>query len=747
MNHSTRNLVAPIAIFLGLATCGLANPPELTHLSPLAVSPGLTCQVVFHGQHLQSAQQVWMNLAGQATLDFQQSEEQSGGKSIPANFEIPADARPGIYAARLTTKAGVSPPILFMVDDLKSTPEAGNNQDQQSAQLLHAPVAVDGAGAGTESDYYCLDMLRGQWLTIDVVAARLGYAFDPLLRIFDAAGNDLAVVDDSEGLCGDCHVRFQSPQDQRVYIQVSDARLSNSARHKYRMRIGDFPLAQVSFPLVASHSAGHYANPSIPSVDIPTEPPNHCEQTAFSVKVPSALNARFESPGEAHYYRLPLASGDRLRVRGIARSLGSAADLLFQWVAPNGEVLATYDDSGLEEASFEFVADSVGEHLIIIREINRRFGPAYSYRCEVTEAQPAFELNADKDRLNIGQGGVGLLSVSCKRNGYDGPITLQFTNPQDDFQLENHIIKRGVSETLLKVIPNSDLPVGKLQMLGLRGMGEKAKAGDAGEPPSACLNIADALRARFPAMAYPPAELLDLLAVSIAAPISNFYGLRLASEEILFPRIVGETYFTVYCTDRMDGYKDPINLVALNLPDKVKVAGHERPVGNSQNNEYRFAVNGPADLPLGTHRISVRAVGEYQGQSQAVVLDDIPFRIVEPLMVTFEVTPQSGAPGELTLSIKARRFVAREGGDRKVIICRWKEPPKWLAGPDSFAIEAGKDEQTFAVQLRSSPGLDQSTLWTPLIMLAETTIDGQPVHVESAPYDVAKLAAELVRPD
>jgi hypothetical protein len=747
MNHFTRDLVVPIAIYLGLASYGLANPPELTHLSPLAVFPGRTCEVVFHGQHLQSAQQVWMNLAGQATLDSQKLEEQSEGKSIHAKLEIPADTPPGIYAARVTTKAGVSPPVLFMVDDLESTPEAGKNRDQQSAQLLQAPIAVDGAGAGAESDYYCLDMVRGQWLTIDVVAARLGYALDPLLRIFDAGGNDLAVVDDSEGLRGDCHVRFQSPQDQRVYIQVSDARLSSSARHKYRMRIGDFPLAPVSFPLVASHSAGHYANASLPGAKIPSETPNHSEQAAFLVEVPSALNARFEASGEVHYYRFPLANGDRLKVTGITRSLGSAADLLIKLVAPNGDTIATHDDSGLEEASFEFVAVSDGEHLMTIREINRRFGPAYVYRCEVTEAQPGFELSADKDRLNIGQGGVGLLSVSCKRNGYDGPVTLQFMNPQPDFQLDNHIIKSGESETLLKVIPSGDLPVGKLQMLGIRGMGEKAEEGDVGEPPTACLSVADALRGRFPELAYPPAELLDLLAVSIADPLSNFYGLRLATEEILFPRIVGETYFTVYCTNRMDGYKDPINLIALNLPDKVKVSGHERPVGNSQNNEYRFAVNGPADLALGTHRVSVRAVGEYQGQSQEVVLGEIPFRIVEPLMVTFEITPQPGAPSELTVSIKARRFVARQGGDRKEIICRWKDAPKWLTGPDSFTIEAGKDEQTFAVQLQTPPGLDPSAQMTPLVMLAETTIDGQPVHVESAPYDVENLAVDLVQPD
>jgi len=506
-------------------------------------------------------------------------------------------------------------------------------------------------------------------------------------------------------------------------VEVFDSRYSSSARHKYRLRIvnelGESHLTAISDRFQQAST----------KLRVIGSDANVSKESALEVVAPAALRGAFREAGEAFFYRLGLTTGSRHRICGITRSEEQPTDLLILVYAPDGTLKASHDDSGLDEACFNFLADQDGDYLLCVREINGRCGSEYAFRVEVTESLTSFELSANAERVIIGQGGRGLLPVVCKRIGYDGPITMRIDHPSAPYQLENEVIAKGQNKTILKIVPSGDLLPGDLRTIQITGYGE-----DAATVAPSRVYVVDGVRALNPALAYPPTELWDQLAVSIANPLPDFFGLRLGADEVVFPRIVGELYFTVYCVNRVDGYSDAILVEAENLPPGFKTSGNERPVGNSKNNEYRFQINGPANVPLGKHSISVRATGTFQGQTKEVLVSDIPLRVIEPLIVSLELSSIDAELGEVAVLVKATRFLPRAGGDRKEIHLKLKEHPDWLTVPESLSIDIGKNDTVVRMSVTPSP--DQSERIGKIVLVAETSINGQSVRVESEPFEI-----------
>ncbi len=760
--------------------CVYANPPDVSYTSPLALKPGRATELKLYGNKLSDATQAWVGCRSKVTKLTSSSDECSS-----MSVEVAGDVTVGIYSLRLATRCGVSHPAMLMVDDLESIAEHGAHRTRETAQLIEFPCAVDGAGDGPASDFYTLRVQEHQSVTIEVVSERLGYALDARVKVTDQAGRTLAAADDSPGLGGDCRVRFRSTSNQQIFIEVGESSYSSSTRHKYRLRIGDFPLVSSTFPLaiqiggirspssnlptglpaaisycavdnnpfaVALYSladtarstfpvAAKYPSGSgsamlqtaispLPNIALLDYQPHDQKEFALASRYPVAFNGTFFSAESIYYYRLPLAADDRLRITGLARSLGSPADMLVKVLSPDGTQLASHDDNGLDEATFEFHAKTKGDYLLSVQEINRRFGPEYSYRVEITDSQPSFALHASSDRVIIGHGGVGLVPIQCKRENYTGPITLRCEGSTSHIRLENEVIAAGSDQTLLKLIPDASLQIGELQMLQLVGVGETANGAI-----SCPVSIVEAIRTLRPTLHYPAGDASDQIAVSIAESLPSFYNLRLATESVVFPRIIGEAYFTVHCIDRLAGFSDPVQLTAVGLPNGFSTSENERPVGNSKNSEYRFSLRGPADFPAGKHLISVHGVGTFRGQNQQVIVAQIPFEVVEPLIVTLVAQPVANRPREMELRVSTKRFVPRAGGDRKEIHCTFAERPDWLRAPEKFVIETGKNEVTVPLTIASSVDSNSATT-SRLTLTCETTVKGRSVKVASIPIEI-----------
>ena len=160
----------------------------------------------------------------------------------------------GIGAVRLSTASGVSSLQLFMIDDLPTDLDAGKNTANvtlAAAQPLRAGVAVDGNCEPLAARYFRLSGKKGERVSIEIVAQRLGSKLDPIVRLLDSTGRELAFCDDTPGLGSDCRFGYTFPADGECLIELRDANYDGGADYRYRLRVGDFPLATNLFPLGA----------------------------------------------------------------------------------------------------------------------------------------------------------------------------------------------------------------------------------------------------------------------------------------------------------------------------------------------------------------------------------------------------------------------------------------------------------------------------------------------------------------
>src|SRR5262249_1150531 len=125
------------------------------------------------------------------------------GKTVACKLTVPPEVQVGIGALRLATTNGVSSLHLLMIDDLPSITENGQNKSLTNAQPLKPPIAVDGMCDELSFDFYRFTANKGQQISFEVVAQRLGSRLDPVMRLLDGKGRELAYCDDDPGAGAD----------------------------------------------------------------------------------------------------------------------------------------------------------------------------------------------------------------------------------------------------------------------------------------------------------------------------------------------------------------------------------------------------------------------------------------------------------------------------------------------------------------------------------------------------------------
>src|SRR4029077_10509249 len=83
---------------------------------------------------------------------------------------------------------------------------------------------------------------RGQTLAFEVEGMRLGDTlFDPRLAIYDTAGNELIVADDTALVRQDCAAVVTFPADGTYVAEVRETAYGGSGDCHYRLHMGAFP--------------------------------------------------------------------------------------------------------------------------------------------------------------------------------------------------------------------------------------------------------------------------------------------------------------------------------------------------------------------------------------------------------------------------------------------------------------------------------------------------------------------------
>ena len=118
-------------------------------------------------------------------------------------------------------------------------------------QVLAAPLGVTGRVAGNhEEDRYSFAAKKGDRFTFVLRGGFVESRFDPVLRVQDAAGKELARDDDGAG-AGDARLEFAAPEDGTYRVVVSDLNRQGGEDFDYRLTVRK-PVPEVT-AVVAAH--------------------------------------------------------------------------------------------------------------------------------------------------------------------------------------------------------------------------------------------------------------------------------------------------------------------------------------------------------------------------------------------------------------------------------------------------------------------------------------------------------------
>ncbi len=163
------------------------------------------------------------------------------------------------YAAPQGTAGTVRFPLQIdhWVEELDQEP----NDSISTAQSVSAPLTINGRiDRPGDEDVYRLQ--SGGRLVAEIHARRLGSPLDSMLRLTDAAGNELAFNDDHEDLAqsmlthhADSHLVAAVPATGDYYLHVSDAQRNGGEEFSYRLRLRspqpDYDLRVVPATIIA----------------------------------------------------------------------------------------------------------------------------------------------------------------------------------------------------------------------------------------------------------------------------------------------------------------------------------------------------------------------------------------------------------------------------------------------------------------------------------------------------------------
>lgn len=325
--------------------------------------------------------------------------------TVTLEVTVAADAQPGRRDLRVLGKAGLSPPLVFMVGELPEVsfpsvsaitprPQAGSKRavDEAVANGLTVttPVVVNGQILPGETDWIRFEGKKGERLIVAVHArALIPYLADAVpgwfqaaVALLDAQGRELAFADDFR-FQADPVLAYQLPADGDYTLVMRDTLHRGREDFVYRVAIGELPFISGMFPLggglgkemdfalngwnlpapmrharlpeetgVTPLEVGRCAAATgVVEVAVDDFPevlenePNDTAERAQGVTLPLIVNGRIGRAGDTDWFQFKAKAGDSLVAEVVARRLRSPLDGTLQVIGPDGSVLAANDDN------------------------------------------------------------------------------------------------------------------------------------------------------------------------------------------------------------------------------------------------------------------------------------------------------------------------------------------------------------------------------------------------------------------
>jgi len=433
-----------LVIGSALITSGAAEKPTLEHIFPAGASRNSTHTLTLFGKFDAWPPKVWSS-CGVLVFNFPTNK----GK---VEIKVPADAPVGPCLFRLYSEEGASEPCIFVVDEGSECEENEPNNHFSKPQLItNLPVTINGRlEKNGDVDSYGFQIKAGQWLDAAVDSYTLMSTVDPVLRLVDTNGYQIAWNHDFATF--DPRLIWQSPQDQMVVLQLfgflypanSEIQLSGGPGGVYRLHLALLDHRPVDvFPEITEHE------------------PNNSKANAVTINVPGKVVGTICPANDEDRFRIELKKDQYIEARVEAGSFGSPLDAWLKIEDSAGKELARNDDvDSSRDPRLEWKAPNDGDYVVVVGSVTHEGNADFRYRLEINPLSPDYRATAGANAFIFTPGATNEIKFTLKRlRGLTNELSASVTGlPESITEAGQSSSAKEGENTLRFVVATNALP-------------------------------------------------------------------------------------------------------------------------------------------------------------------------------------------------------------------------------------------------------------------------------------------------
>ena len=380
--------------------------PYVTSVFPLGVQAGQTSEISVTGVNLGTATSVNVQPAGSADTWTTMPVDMVGPNLHPVN--------------QLRIAVGAEPEVS----------EEEPNDTIAQAQTVSIPVSINGRIDGgnkrsgsPDEDYFRFHAHKGEKLSIDVAAARLGSSLDSVIEVLDGRG-------------------YAIPRATiRCLNQTSTTLADRDSRTDGIRLVSTSGLRQGDYIMVGDELDQIEFIPDQPDADT-------------ILKSMGGLRVAYlgTSP-DVHAVNTPVYKAQIMPPDAEIPSNGLP---LFHLTWRNDDGGPGYGG----DSKLDFVAPADGDYYLHLKDVRNMEGPDFAYQLTIRGESPDFRLTADPANPNIPRGGSTPVTVSLDEiRGFDGPIAIAVRGLPKEIIAGPATIAPGQTSTVLVLTASPDAPL------------------------------------------------------------------------------------------------------------------------------------------------------------------------------------------------------------------------------------------------------------------------------------------------
>ena len=456
----------------GITSPSDAAPPSVETLSPAAGQAGTSLTLRLSGTQLDTAEQMLFYDPMIRCREFRAISAFEADAVIDIDPAAPRRNVP----FRVLGRDGFSEIRTIRITSLPTLQEAGQAGMSEPMRLDQRPVTVSGVLAAGDRDRYAVLAEKGERLTVEVEAMRLGNVLlDTVLHVYDPIGKEVFRSDDTALFQQDPVVSFITNEAGVYTIEVHEASYEGSDASRYLLHVGAFPAPGVAYP--AGAEAGqeldvsflrpdgtrhkqHVVVPSDPAAfqlfvqDSDTISPsavpfrvsamhNEFEQEPNddpakidpqSMPIPVAFNGVLQTNGDVDHFWVQGTAHVAMQIDCFSTRIGSPADTVVSLYDAEGNLLHRNDDWESLDSRIEFTPRVTGRYRLSVTDKLAMGRADAVYRLEVTSLSPQVtpflprpnRLTQLGQTIHVPRGNRVLARIGVRREHVAGAVELEW---------------------------------------------------------------------------------------------------------------------------------------------------------------------------------------------------------------------------------------------------------------------------------------------------------------------------------